>query len=180
MINTHRKGLLIVYTGEGKGKTTAALGSALRALGHGWKGCMVQFIKGAWECGEMASIARLGDRFELHQAGAGFYQILNDNLPKEVHHEAAAKAVELIIEKLQSEEYDLVIADELNVAYKVGLIDEAAFRRVLKARPGHVHLIITGRGAPSFLKEKADIITEMKEIKHHYQKGIEAQPGIDY
>ena len=84
MIDPHHKGLLIVYTGEGKGKTTAALGSALRALGYGWKGCMVQFIKGASEGGEKESAARLEDQFELHQAGVGFYQILNDALPDEL------------------------------------------------------------------------------------------------
>ncbi len=180
MINPSHKGLLIVYTGEGKGKTTAALGSALRALGHGWKGCMVQFIKGTSECGEIESVARLGDQFELHQEGAGFYRILDDNLPDKVHREAAAKAVELIIEKLRSEKYDLVIADELNVAYNVGLVDEADFRRVLEARPGNVHFIITGRGAPGFLIDKADLVTEMKDIKHPHQRGAEAQPGIDY
>ncbi len=180
MTNPRRKGLLIVYTGNGKGKTTAALGAAFRALGHGWRICMVQFIKGTWKYGEIKSIAKLGDQFELHRLGAGFYKILDDNQPEEVHRQAAAEAVELIIEKLRSEAYDLVIADELNVALDTGLIDEESSRRILKARPGHIHLIVTGRGAPDFLVEEADLVTEMKEIKHPYQQEIKAQPGIDY
>ena len=141
---------------------------------------MVQFIKGSWKCGEMESIAKLGDRFELHQAGAGFYQILNDSLPEQVHREAAAEAVELTIEKLRSEEYDLVIADELNVAYDVGLINEAAFCHVLEARPGNVHLIVTGRGAPDFLIDKADLVTEMKKVKHYFDSGVDARKGIEF
>lgn len=180
MTNPRRWGLLIVYTGDGKGKTTAALGAAFRALGYGWRICMVQFVKGTWKYGEIKSIANLGDQFELHRMGAGFYKILDDDQPEEVHRQAAAEAVELIIEKLRSEAYDLVIADELNVALGTGLIDEESFRRILKARPEHIHLIVTGRGAPDFLVEEADLVTEMKEIKHPYQQEIKAQPGIDY
>lgn len=180
MTNPKRRGLLIVYTGDGKGKTTAALGTALRALGYGWKICMVQFIKGTWKYGEIKSIAGLGDQFELHLMGAGFYKILDDDQPEEVHRQAAAEAVELTIEKLRSEAYDLVIADELNVALDIGLIDEAAFRRILDARPGQIHLIITGREAPDFLVKEADLVTDMRQIKHPYQQGNKAQPGIDY
>ena len=180
MTNPRRRGLLIVYTGNGKGKTTAALGAAFRALGYGWRICMVQFIKGTWKYGEIKSIANLGDQFELHRLGAGFYKILDDDQPEEVHRQAAAEAVELIIEKLRGKAYDLVIADELNVALDTGLIDEESFRRILKARPEHIHLIVTGRGAPDFLVEQADLVTEMKEIKHPYQQEIKAQPGIDY
>lgn len=180
MNNAKRKGLLLVYTGEGKGKTTAALGTALRALGYGWKICMVQFIKGTWKYGEMNSIAELGDAFELHRMGAGFYKIMDDDLPEETHRQAAAEAVDLLIAKLNGSEYEVVIADELNVAYATGLIDADAVQRVIAARPDSVHLIITGRGAPDFLIEKADLVTEMREIKHPYQQGIPAQPGIDY
>lgn len=180
MTHPRRRGLLIVYTGDGKGKTTAALGTAFRALGYGWKICMVQFIKGTWKYGEMKSVERQGERFEIHPMGAGFYKILDDNQPEEAHRQAAAEAVDLIVEKLQSGAYDLVIADELNVALKTGLIDEAAFRHVLDARPKHVHLIVTGRAAPDFLIEEADMVTEMQEVKHPYRRGIKAQPGIDY
>ncbi|MFB0516629.1 MAG: cob(I)yrinic acid a,c-diamide adenosyltransferase, partial [Candidatus Neomarinimicrobiota bacterium] len=97
MTNPRRRGLLIVYTGEGKGKTTAALGTAFRAMGYGWKICMVQFVKGTWKYGEMKSIDRQGDQFELHAMGAGFYQILDNDQPEEVHRQAASEAVELII-----------------------------------------------------------------------------------
>ncbi|MEE9162255.1 MAG: cob(I)yrinic acid a,c-diamide adenosyltransferase [Candidatus Neomarinimicrobiota bacterium] len=180
MTKPRRKGLLIVYTGDGKGKTTSALGVAFRALGYGWKICMVQFVKGTWKSGEMKSIAELGDRFELHRMGAGFYRILDDDQPEEVHREAAAAATDLTIEKLQSGTYDLVIADELNVALGTGLLGEEDVRRVIAARPAHIHLIVTGRDAPDFLVEAADLVTEMLEIKHPYQQGIQAQPGIDY
>ena len=90
------------------------------------------------------------------------------------------QAVERVIEKLGSDEYDLVIADELNVAYDTNLIDRAAIQRILDARPSHIHLIVTGRGAPEFLIESADMVTEMREVKHPYQRGVKAQPGIDY
>ncbi|UCD38177.1 MAG: cob(I)yrinic acid a,c-diamide adenosyltransferase [Fidelibacterota bacterium] len=180
MIKSRRSGLLIVFTGKGKGKTTAALGTAFRALGYGWKICMVQFIKGTWKYGEIKSIAQQGEQFELHPLGAGFYKILDDDQPEEVHRQAAAQAVDLVIDKLQSEVYDMVIADELNVAYDAGLIDETSIRRILDARPKHVHLIVTGRGAPDFLIEAADMVTDMQEVKHPYRKGQKAQPGIDY
>ena len=180
MTRARRQGLLLVYTGDGKGKTTAALGTALRALGYNWKVCMVQFIKGTWKYGEMESIATFGERFELHRMGAGFYKIMDDDLPEEVHREAAAAALELLVGKLRAGVHDLVIADELNVAFSTGLIDEAAFRQVITARPASVHLIITGRGAPDFLVEAADLVTEMREIKHPFTGGTLAQPGIDY
>ena len=101
-IPQNRAGLLIVYTGQGKGKTTAALGTALRALGYDWRVCMVQFIKGIWKYGEMNSVARFGDQFELHRMGAGFYKIEDDDQPEEVHRAAANKALDLLIEKLRS------------------------------------------------------------------------------
>jgi cob(I)alamin adenosyltransferase len=180
MINPRRKGLLIVYTGTGKGKTTAALGTAFRAMGYNWRVCMVQFVKGTWKYGEMESIAAFGEQFELHPLGAGFFKILDDDQPEEVHREAAENAAELIIEKLQSDEYDLVIADELNVAYSLGLVDDLLFQRILDARPKHIHLIVTGRGAPELLIERADMVTEMQEVKHPFHQGMKAQPGIDY
>ena len=180
MSPSRRKGMLLVNTGDGKGKTTAALGTAFRALGYGWRICMVQFIKGTWKYGEMESIKDYGERFELHRMGAGFYKIMDDDLPEEVHREAAAKAIELLATKLASGEYDLVIADELNVAHSTGLIADADFHRVLEARPETVHLIVTGRDAPDFLIKQADLVTEMKEIKHPFSSGNLAQPGIDY
>jgi cob(I)alamin adenosyltransferase len=180
MTKSRRKGLLMVYTGKGKGKTTAALGTAFRAIGYNWKICMIQFIKGTWKYGEMKSIAEYGEQFELHPLGAGFFKILDDNQPEEVHREAAGNAADLLIHKLQSDDYDLVIADELNVAYSLDLIDPALFQRILDARPKNIHFIITGRGAPDFLIDQADMVTEMHEVKHPYQKGIKAQPGIDY
>lgn len=180
MSENRRKGLVLVYTGDGKGKTTAALGTAFRALGYSWKVVMIQFIKGTWKYGEMETVKQFGENFELHRMGAGFYKIMDDDLPDEVHQKAAAEAVNLLVDKLASAEYDLVIADELNVAHSTGLIDDDALSRVLAARPDTVHLIITGRGAPQSLIDKADLVTEMREIKHPFQQGIKAQPGIDF
>jgi len=180
MTSPRRNGLVLVYTGAGKGKTTAAIGTAIRALGHGWSVSMVQFIKGTWKYGEMKGIAQFGDQFELHRMGAGFYKIQDDDLPEEVHREAAAAAISLLIEILRAGKHDLVIADELNVAFDTGLVSQPDLQRVLAARPANVHLIITGRGAPGFLVEQADLVTEMREIKHPFQQGIKAQPGIDF
>ena len=180
MTNTKRKGLLLVFTGDGKGKTTSALGTAMRALGYGWKVAMIQFIKGTWKYGEMNTIEEFGDRFELHRMGAGFYKIMDDDLPEEVHRAAASKAIDLLVNKLNAADHELVIADELNVAYSTGLIDEADLNRVLAAKPAHIHLIITGRRAPAILIDAADLVTEMREVKHPFQSGIKAQPGIDY
>jgi cob(I)alamin adenosyltransferase len=180
MTNTKRKGLILVYTGAGKGKTTAALGTAVRALGYGWQVTMIQFIKGTWKYGEMNTIKDFGDRFELHRMGAGFYKIMDDDLPEEVHQQAADKAIDLLIDKLHTADHELVIADELNVAYSNGLVDEVDLKRVIDAKPPHIHLIITGRGAPAFLIDAADLVTEMREVKHPFRSGIKAQPGIDY
>ncbi len=180
MTNTKRNGLLLVNTGDGKGKTTAAIGTAVRALGYGWKVVMIQFIKGTWKYGEMNTIEEFGDRFELHRMGVGFYKIMNDDLPEEVHREAAAEALDLLVAKLHAADHELVIADELNVAHATGLIDDASLQRVLAARPAHINLIITGRDAPEFLIDAADLVTDMRDVKHPFHSGIMAQPGIDY
>lgn len=175
-----RKGLLTCYTGDGKGKSTAAFGSILRAVGYDWKVCVIQFIKGSWKYGEMEGIEQLRPKVEFHRKGLGFYKIVDDKLPEEDHKKAAAEAIKFSAEKIASGEFDLIILDELNVSLQTGLITVEDAVELLKKKPDYLHLIITGRGAPEEIIELCDLVTEMKEIKHPYQKGIQAQKGFDY
>ncbi len=173
-------GLLIVYTGDGKGKTTAALGMCVRAVGYNWSICLIQFVKGSWKYGELKGIKRLEPNVELHVIGEGFVGILDDEKSFEEHREAARKGVQLALEKIRSGNYQLVILDELNVAYSLGLVTQDELEEILNSRGPLQNLVITGRGASDWLKEKADLVTEMREIKHPYQKGILAQKGVDW
>src|SRR5499425_2197897 len=158
----NEKGLLIVYTGPGKGKTTCALGTAFRAVGQGLRVLMVQFIKGSWHYGELDAAKLLGDdKFEIRPMGRGFVKVGGaETDPEDIR--LAEECWETGREAIYSGEYDLVILDEL------------------KGRPEHVHVICTGRNAHPLLVEQADLVTEMKEVKHPYTKGILAQRGIDY
>jgi cob(I)alamin adenosyltransferase len=174
------KGLLIVYTGDGKGKTTAALGMCVRAVGYDWQICLIQFVKGSWKYGELKGLKRLEPNVELHVIGEGFVGILDDDKSFEEHRNAARKGVELALEKITSQKYQLVILDELNVASTLGLVTTEEMEMVLAARGEMQNLVITGRGAPEWLKDQADLVTEMREIKHPYQKGILAQKGVDW
>ncbi|MEW5993398.1 MAG: cob(I)yrinic acid a,c-diamide adenosyltransferase [Candidatus Zixiibacteriota bacterium] len=174
------KGLLAVYTGHGKGKTTAALGMCIRAVGYDWRICVIQFIKGTWKYGELKGIKRLEPNVELHVIGEGFVGIIDDNKSLEEHRRAARDGVALAIEKIKSKQYPLIILDELNVAMKLGLVSEDEARSILRARSPEQHLVITGRDAPDWLIEEADLVTEMQETKHPFQRGIPAQKGIDW
>lgn len=174
------KGLVIVFTGDGKGKTTSALGIALRACGHNMKVVMLQFIKGSWHYGELESVKKLSPDFELIPLGKGFVGIIDDRLPREEHIKAAKEALAIAREKITSGNYRIVILDEINVAVRLNLIDIQELLDLIKAKPQNLHLIITGRGADPKLIEAADLVTEMKEIKHPYQKGVTAQRGVDY
>lgn len=175
-----QKGLLVVYTGDGKGKTTAALGMCVRAVGYDWNICLIQFVKGSWKYGELKGIKRLEPNIELHVVGEGFVGIVDDNKNFEEHREAAGKGVKLAVEKVKSGRYQLVILDELNVAMKLRLVNDEDVKSILDARTETQHLVITGRDAADWLKEQADLVTEMREIKHPYQKGLLAQKGIDW
>jgi cob(I)alamin adenosyltransferase len=174
------KGLLIVYTGNGKGKTTAALGMTIRAVGYDWKVCVIQFIKGSWKYGELDGIKRLAPNVELEVMGEGFIGIIDDKKSFEEHRAAAKKAVEKAIEKITSGKYNLVILDELNVALNLEVVTREEMERIINARPEKLHLVITGRGAAQWLIDRADLVTEMREIKHPFQKGIMAQKGVDF
>lgn len=175
-----RHGLVAVYTGEGKGKTTAALGTVVRAVGYGLRVYMLQFIKGSWHYGELDGAKLLAPYFELERMGKGFYKILDDNLPEAEHRAAALAAADRAIAVLQSGEYDMVILDEINVAMMTGLLSVEKVLEIIAAKPATCHLILTGRGAPQAVIDAADLVTEMKEIKHPYQQGKLAQKGFDF
>jgi len=175
-----RQGLVIVNTGDGKGKTTAAVGTAVRACGYGMRVVMIQFIKGPWKSGEQVSAARLAPEFELIKAGKGFYKIMGDRLPEEVHRRAAEEGYRTAEEKLLSGDYDVVILDEVNNAVSDGLLTIDQVISLVDRKPPHVHLILTGRNAHEKLVERAHMVTEMREVKHPYQQGILAQKGIDF
>ena len=174
------KGLLIVYTGNGKGKTTAALGMCVRAVGYDWKVCLIQFVKGSWKYGELRGLKRLEPNVELHVIGEGFVGIVDDHKEFETHRQAARNGIALALEKIKSGQYPLIILDELNVAADLGLVNREEIESLLSARSASQSLVITGRNAAEWLIERADLVTEMKEIKHPYQKGILAQKGIDW
>jgi cob(I)alamin adenosyltransferase len=175
-----KNGLLIVYTGNGKGKTTAALGMCVRAVGYNWNVCIIQFVKGSWKYGELNGIKKLEPNLELHTVGEGFVGIIDDNKEFEEHRQAAIEGIKFSINKMKSGEFKLVILDELNVAVDLGLVSDDEIQEILDNKPDELHLVITGRNAPDYLVDKADLVTEMKEIKHPYQQGFLAQKGIDW
>ena len=179
-VDMSEKGLVIVYTGNGKGKTTAALGMALRAIGYDHKVCMLQFIKGSWHYGEMDSSKKLEPNFELIAVGKGFVGILDDNSPREEHEKYAAEAVRICREKIFSEKYDVIILDEVNYAITLGLIDVQEIIKIIKEKPSDLDLVLTGRDVKEEIVELADLVTEMKEIKHPFKSGIKAKKGIDF
>lgn len=174
------EGIVVVFTGKGKGKTTAALGIVLRAVGHGHRVGMIQFIKGEWYYGELTSSKRLEPEFEMIVAGKGFVGIIDDDHPIEDHRIAAQKAVNITKEKLSSGNYDIMILDEVNYALNLNLIVLSDVLDIIRSRPKKTTLIMTGNYAPREVLEIADLVTEMKEIKHPYSRGIRAKKGIDY
>jgi cob(I)alamin adenosyltransferase len=174
-----RRGLIIVNTGPGKGKTTAAMGTALRAVGQGMRVLMLQFLKGSWHYGELDAVQAFGDRFIMKQMGRGFVKVGAEKPdPEDVRlvEEAWAQGAAAI----HSREWDLVILDEINYAISYGMLDPAKVGAVLKDKPPMVHVILTGRNAHPTIVELADTVTEMRQVKHAYEKGVEAQRGIEY
>ena len=180
-----RHGLTILYTGNGKGKTTAALGMAFRALGHGWRVLVIQFFKGDWPVvfGELEMAKRLAPQFEVLQLGKGFVGFMGDNKPRAEHIAAAREALQTARERITSGAYDLIILDEIIYAIDYAGIQLVPLEDVLAlvaARPPALHLVLTGRNAPQALIDRADLVTEMTEIKHPWQQKIPAQLGVDY
>jgi cob(I)alamin adenosyltransferase len=175
-----RKGLVICYTGDGKGKTTAALGMAVRATGYNLRTLIWQFIKGSWHYGELDGLALLAPYVEVRQKGEGFVGIVDDKLPREVHRTTALAALREVREEIVSEKWHLVILDEIFVGCHLGFFTAADLLQLIEQKPATVHIVMTGRGAPPEVLERADLVTEMREVKHPYQKGELAQKGIDY
>jgi cob(I)alamin adenosyltransferase len=171
------KGLLIVYTGAGKGKTTAALGMVFRCLGHGMKVAVVQFIKGAIDTAEERVLRSYGDRVVFLRMGEGYTWETQDRArDTRFAQEAWAKVCEF----MSDPSYAMVILDEFNIALQQGYIDVGTVLPRLEARPPMQHVVITGRGAPPELIEAADLVTEMKQVKHPFRHGIKAQPGVEF
>ena len=175
-----RKGLIIVYTGPGKGKTSAALGTMLRCVGQGLKVLMVQFIKGSWHYGELDAARILGeDRFKILPMGRGFVK-LGAEKPHPEDVRLAEEAWEFSRQSIQSAPYDLIVLDEINYVISYQMLDPSLVVEALKRKPEELHVILTGRNAHPSIVELADLVTEMREVKHPYQKGIVAQKGIEY
>ena len=173
-------GLVVVLTGYGKGKTTSALGMALRAAGHGMKVCIIHFMKGDLYSGEQDGIKKLAPDVELHLTGKGFCGIQGNPYPYEEHRANAQDALGLAKEKIVSGTYDVVILDEISNSLKLKLVDLPQVLELIDIKPPLVHLILTGRDAHPEVIERADTATEMREIKHAFRKDIEPQKGIDY
>jgi cob(I)alamin adenosyltransferase len=169
------QGYVQVYTGNGKGKTTAALGLALRAAGAGMKVYIGQFIKNA-DYSEIKALARFGEQITLAQYGRGCFI---RGTPCDADIDAARNGLRALFDALTSGAFDLVIADEANVAFGCGLITEADLLALMAARPPAVELVLTGRGAPPAVVAKADLVTEMREVKHYFQQGVMARDGIE-
>ncbi|MEM2355558.1 MAG: cob(I)yrinic acid a,c-diamide adenosyltransferase [Candidatus Bathyarchaeia archaeon] len=171
------KGLVQVYTGDGKGKTSAAFGLALRAVGRGLKVYIVQFIKGGFDYGELYVVDKLPN-LTLKAFGRG--RFVTQKPPDKVDVVLAEEAFDLAKKVVESGEYDVVILDEVNVALSLNLISLEKVLELIKNKPKHVELVLTGRYAPNEIIEAADLVTEMREIKHPYRKGCLARKGIDY
>ncbi|MGA3160935.1 MAG: cob(I)yrinic acid a,c-diamide adenosyltransferase [Terracidiphilus sp.] len=179
MTTDSRRGLLLINTGAGKGKTTAALGTALRAVGNGMKVLMIQFLKGSWHYGELDAVQAFGANFVLKPMGRGFVKVGGaETDPEDIRLVQAAWAEARTA--IDSGQWDLVVLDEINYAISYKMLDPAVVADALRSRPEMVHVILTGRNAHPLLVELADTVTEMRELKHAYQKGVLAQRGIEY
>ncbi len=174
---TREKGLLIVNTGPGKGKSTAAFGLILRALGHGWRIGVVQFIKGAWSTGERRALEAFGDQVSWHAMGEGFTWETQD---KARDIAAATRAFEKAKELMADPEIRLLVLDELNIALRYDYLPLAEVVETLSSRRPDLHVVVTGRNAKPELIEAADLVTEMTLVKHHFAAGVKAQEGIEF
>jgi cob(I)alamin adenosyltransferase len=172
------KGLVLVFTGDGKGKTTAALGLVLRTLGHGERVAVLQFIKGGWEPGEARALARFGDDLHWHALGEGFTWETQD---RERDRQTVQAAWQHALRYLEDADFRLVVLDEVNVALKLGYLDLEPLLAGLELRPPLTHVALTGRGAPPALLERADLVTEMRLLRHPFrEQGVKAQAGIEF
>ena len=174
-----KKGLIIIFTGKGKGKTTAAMGQALRAVGQGLKVLMLQFVKGTWDYGELESVKRLEPDFEIQPLGKGFIRS-NSKLDENEAQENVNQSWKQARNEILSDKYDMIILDEINYVISYGLLPVEEVLALFEEKPDRLHLILTGRDAHQSIVERADLVTEMNKIKHQYSKGIKAQKGIEF
>ena len=177
-----RKGLVLVHTGEGKGKTTAAIGLAVRAWGDGFRILILQFIKGSWKYGELSTLKALAEidgRIEIRPTGIGFTRNASSE-EMAVHREKAQTALQEALTEMTSGQWDMIILDEINYALNFGLLEEQEVLELLSQKPTELHLVLTGRHALPAIIDCADLVTEMRLIKHPFQKGIRAQKGIEF
>ena len=177
-----RKGLVLVHTGEGKGKTTAAIGLAVRAWGDGFRILILQFIKGSWKYGELSTLKALAEidgRIEIRPTGIGFTRNASSE-EMAVHREKARTALQEALTEMTSGQWDMIILDEINYALNFGLLEEQEVLELLSQKPTDLHLVLTGRNALPAIIDYADLVTEMRLIKHPFQKGIRAQKGIEF
>ena len=173
------KGLVILYTGEGKGKTTAALGLVLRAVGYKKKCLIVQFGK-AWFTGELVGIKKLSPYVKIIQGGKGFLDILGSKVSKEDHLKAAEEAYDILYKEIMSDNWDIVVADEIVGAVHAEVLSLNKALELIRNKPQRLDLVLTGHHAKKELIAEADLVTEMQEVKHPYQKGILAKKGVDF
>ena len=175
--------MIIVFTGNGKGKTTASLGQMVRVAGRGKRALMIQFIKGPWISGEDEFAAKFqipNAKFQIRKMGKGFVGILGDKLPREEHEKAAHEALNMFKSEMEKEEWGLIILDEVNVAVSLGLLTAQEVLDAVKNYPEEKLLILSGRGAPQEFIDRADLATEMRELKHPYNDGKLAKLGVEF
>lgn len=175
-----KMGLIVVLTGNGKGKTTSALGITLRSAGHGMKVCFIQFMKGDIHSGELDSVKRLEPYVEFHVMGKGFCGIMGNPYKFPEHRKDAQKAMALAREKISSGLYDVVILDEINNSLKLRLVNLEEVLELIDTKPEKMHLVLTGRDAHPEVIKRAHTVSEVIEVKHAFREGIEPQKGIDY
>jgi len=175
-----QKGLVIVFTGDGKGKSSAALGITLRAFGHKMYVSFVQFVKSQSDTGESRAAERLAPDVEFVSLGKGFVNCCGNTAPLDEHKKAASEALTAARQRIYSASWDIVVLDEINIAVKLGLVDIKDVMDLVRSKPPELHLILTGRDAHPDLIAAADMVTEMRDLKHPYTRGLPAQRGIDY
>lgn len=174
---SRRQGLVMVITGDGKGKTTSSFGQALRAVGQDLKVCIIQFMKGR-DYGEVLAVKKYLPSIQLYQYGLDSF-VMRDN-PAPVDRELAMEGLEKAEEVINSNEFDMVILDEINVAIEFDLVPEERVLSLIQNKSPDLFLILSGRYATDFIKDRADLVSEVQEVKHHYKAGIKDQPGIEY
>jgi cob(I)alamin adenosyltransferase len=182
-LKKNRRGITLVFTGNGKGKTSAAMGLALRAAGNGMPVRVIQFIKGSWKTGERTAFVESIPQVEIAAEGRGFTidRLRDPKVSMEEHVEAGHNAWESAVEAVRGGRYKMVVLDEVLGSITAGLVSEEAVVELIRSKPRELHLVLTGRGAPQAVVDAADCVTEMREVKHHYRgAGIPAQRGIEF